>query len=133
MEQNINTQVKIMLIDDNELDIFIAEKILEKAAFEGKIIVMESSKAALNYLKENAGSNDKIPDVIFLDILMPEMDGYGFLNEFENLNEEVKNKINIIILTSTSNPKDKERAAKYAFVKNFITKPLKISDVLNLN
>jgi CheY-like chemotaxis protein len=72
------------------------------------------------------------PDLIFLDIKMPIMDGFGFLEEFSKLPEIKNNKCSIIMLTSSSDQDDVDRALQHQVVKKFLTKPLKIEMLENL-
>lgn len=117
-----------MLIDDNEIDNLINQKMLEGTNFAERIYVYTSGRSALEYLKnlERNGFIDKklIPDVIFLDINMPLMDGFQFLAEFELLGKDIIQKSKIAMLTTSINPSDKSMSDKSKFVTSFITKPL---------
>jgi CheY-like chemotaxis protein len=117
-----------MLIDDSEIDNFINQKIIESNFFAEKIYVATSGLSALELLK-NLAVNDNlldtlIPEVIFTDLNMPLMDGFQFLNQFVELPEKITKKSKLVILTSSFNPKDKERAL--GLFKNivFLNKPL---------
>ncbi|MGN6648250.1 MAG: response regulator, partial [Cytophaga sp.] len=74
----------VMLVDDNETDNFIHRRVLEMGNFSENIIVKNSGKSALEYLEANQSNPDLIPEVIFLDINMPIVDGFVFLFEFES-------------------------------------------------
>ncbi len=113
-----------MLIDDNELDNFINKKLVEGDEFAKNVTVHGSAQSALDYLKKNADASDQIPDLIFLDIMMPEMDGFGFLDQFDKLPEAVKNKSRIIMLSTSDSFKDLNRANQNKYVKRFLNKPL---------
>ena len=65
-----------------------------------------------------------MPEIIFLDIDMPLMDGFQFLDEFDNLSEETKKTCSIVMLTSSINPQDVNKSKKYSSVKKYINKPL---------
>ncbi|MCJ7772599.1 MAG: response regulator, partial [Desulfobacterales bacterium] len=65
----------VLLIDDNEIDNFVAKKVIEKSGFAEKVITVQSARYALDYLNTESSSEDELPDIIFLDIGMPEMDG----------------------------------------------------------
>jgi CheY-like chemotaxis protein len=118
----------VLLVDDNEIDNLINQKMIEASGITEKIFVNTSAKSALEFLKNLAvlGSfgKDFFPDLLFLDIDMPLMDGYQFLDEFEKLKEVIRKKITIIMLTSSINPHDERAAKRYPFVKKFLHKPL---------
>ncbi len=114
----------VMLVDDNETDNFISEKIIEMSNFAEKVVVMDSGSSALEYLRANSGTEDSIPDVIFLDINMPFVDGFVFLFEFESFSESIKSKSKIVILSSSDNKRDIDRIVDNQYVINYIVKPL---------
>ena len=114
----------VMLIDDNELDNFVNKKMIEAEAFAGATTIHPSAQSALDYLKKNEGSADLIPGLILLDIMMPEMDGFGFLDAFEKLADSVKTKCKIVMLSTSDSFKDLNRANQNKYVKRFLNKPL---------
>lgn len=122
-----------MLVDDNELDNFINKKLVEADAFGGATTIHTSAQSALAYLKSNSASPEMVPDIIFLDIMMPEMDGFGFLDEFEKLPEAVKSKSRIIMLSTSDSFKDLNRANQNKYVKRFLNKPLNSQILAALN
>ncbi len=119
----------VMLIDDNEIDNLINQRIIESAGICKYIFTHTGGKSAIEFLKNaekiaEAGNNTVMPDVIFLDIDMPLMDGFQFLDEFENLTERTKNFCKIVMLTSSINSRDVKKSKKYDNVKEYINKPL---------
>jgi CheY-like chemotaxis protein len=120
----LNKTGLVMLVDDNETDNFISEKIIEMANFSDKVIAMDSGSEALEYLKENGENVDNIPNIIFLDINMPFVDGFVFLFEFEHFSETVKKKSKIVILSSSDNKRDIDRIVDNQYVISYIVKPL---------
>lgn len=118
----------VMLIDDNEIDNLINQKMIEAANLCENIYTHTGAKSAIEFLKnleKMADSvNDFFPELIFLDIDMPLMDGFQFLDEFEKLSNDTKGKIQIVMLTSSINPQDMSKAKKYPYVKGYINKPL---------
>jgi len=116
----------ILLIDDNRIDNFIHQHVLSKADVSEDILIKNSAVEALEYLKN---PDHVFPDVIFLDIRMPIMDGFGFLRAFEELPEEKKSAVKIFLLSSSIDPIDVEEARKYKRITRFIQKPLDISQL----
>lgn len=114
----------VMLVDDNETDNFIHRRIIELSGFANEIQIKSSGKSALEYLRNNSQNISKLPDVIFLDINMPIVDGFVFLFEFENFSEEIKAKSKIVILSSSDSKRDIDRIVDNEYVIHFITKPL---------
>ncbi|MCC7231701.1 MAG: response regulator [Bacteroidia bacterium] len=114
----------VMLVDDNELDNFINKKLLENENFSSEVIVHQGAVQALADLKNRAVNPDTLPSVIFLDIMMPNMDGFGFLEEFEKLNDAVKGKCRVVMLSTSESFKDLNKANQNKYVYKFLNKPL---------
>lgn len=112
----------IMLIDDNPLDNYVNTGLVEKDHFAKNIQVYERAQAALDFLA--AAKESSLPDLIFLDINMPEMDGFQFLDQFATLPDRVMQKCRIIMLSTSESFKDLNRANKNKYVYKFLNKPL---------
>lgn len=123
METDVKVDL-VMLVDDNETDNFISKRIIEITKFSGRVEVKSSGKGALEYLKDNQNNPDNLPNIIFLDINMPIVDGFVFLYEFEKFSELVKSKCKVIILSSSDNKRDIDKIVNNNHVIKFITKPL---------
>lgn len=126
----------VMLIDDNEIDNLINQKMIEASAITENIYTHTGAKSAIEFLKnmEKMDVADKVlPDVIFLDIDMPLMDGFQFLDEFANLSQITRKKCRIIMLTSSINPQDFNRAKKYENVKLYLNKPLSHDSIMKID
>jgi len=114
----------VLLIDDNEVDNFINRKVLSKSGLVEKITTETSAVSALEYLKRHANVPAMLPDVIFLDISMPQMDGFAFLKEFDTLPARVRDNCHIIMLTSSEDANDRAKVKHNPCVKNYLQKPL---------
>jgi CheY-like chemotaxis protein len=119
---------RVMLIDDNEMDNFINQKILESIYFAKNIYTNTNGLSALEFLKNINITQDSIcdiiPEVIFIDINMPLMDGFQFLDEFMKLTKSMKDKPKLVILTTSINKEDNVKTSKYNAKIKFISKPL---------
>ena len=125
-----------MLVDDNEIDNLINQKMIEAASITEIIYTHTGAKSAIEFLRnvEKIDVVDKVlPDVIFLDIDMPLMDGFQFLEEFEKMSAVIKNKCKIVMLTSSINPLDFNRSKKYSNVRLYLNKPLSHDSIAKLD
>ncbi len=119
---------RVLLVDDSIDDNFINTRLLRKTGFTAHVEVMKDGMDALRYLREQAADPDldesEIPQVIFLDIRMPKIDGFEFLKEFETLPDSFRRKIVVVILTSSLLTIDRERAAGFSALVHYMIKPL---------
>ena len=129
----------VMLIDDNEIDNLINQKIIESSGICNHIFTHTGGRSAIEFLKNaekiatTTGNSELMPEIIFLDIDMPLMDGFQFLDEFENLPNSIREHCRIVMLTSSINSKDVKKSKRYANVKEYINKPLNKESLLNLS
>jgi two-component system nitrate/nitrite response regulator NarL len=121
---------KTVLIDDSDIDLFIQRRFLEVYNFSEQLVSYKSAEEALQWLKNVDG--EPAPDIIFLDLNMPEIDGFAFLKSFEGLPDKIVKKSKIVVLTSSNSSQDREQAFENKNVIQFITKPLKQSDIEDL-
>ena len=112
-----------MVIDDTQVDRYIAERNIRKYGFAEEVICMDSAHSALKFL---AGVSEiaHLPEFIFLDIRMPEIDGFGFLELYEQLPENIQQNCIVMMLSTSLNPGDHERAKNNKNIKKFVNKPL---------
>lgn len=132
MEQRNTTDIKadkwsqinaVLIIDDDVNWCFIAKKIFQKAGYGKEVLTATNGLAAYEKLQAMTADGEDLPELIFLDIKMPIMDGYGFLDEVMKSEHLDLSRSKIYICSSSFLPKDKERAKQYT-IDGFITKPL---------
>lgn len=118
------------IIDDDPIYIFGTKRMMEIANYCEKFLVFENGKEAINGLASILSSNAKLPEVIFLDLNMPVMDGWDFLEEFGKIH--APQNVVIYILTSSIDPADTERAKQYSNVDSYLVKPLTLNKLKEL-
>lgn len=116
---------KILLIDDDDTVNFISKKLIEKSGISETILAKSSGQEALDYLQLNS-SADALPDLIFVDINMPEMDGWSFVEEISSMIVDLS-KTKIILLTSLINPSDLDRVANIPAIFSLKEKPVSLA------
>jgi response regulator RpfG family c-di-GMP phosphodiesterase len=119
----------VILIDDSDADLLFTEVILQRAEVCRRISTFGTAEDALAYLLQ---ADAQSVDVILLDINMPEQDGFGFLTAFEPLRAERGLRAVVVMLTSSPDAADRERAFSFACVRDYLIKPIDASAALRL-
>lgn len=122
------------IIDDDPIFVFGAKKIMQYANFCSAYMIFHNGEEALINLKSVIKAGERLPDIILLDLNMPIMDGWEFLDEFTKI--KTSKKITIYIITSSVDPADVERSKEYESVNNYIVKPITLEalqEILNEN
>lgn len=118
----------ILCVDDDPITLMLCKKVINKASFSNEIATAKNGEEALLYFNELKQDNEKkVPQLIFLDLNMPIMGGWEFLDSFNNENYSNFNSVKIIILSSTIDPEDLKKAEKYPAVIDFLPKPITTS------
>ena len=110
------------IIDDDEIIIYLTDKLLKKVEFSEKVEKFTDASSAIERLKFALKIGENIPEVILFDLNMPVMNGWDFIEEFSKL----KTNIPAFVFTSSIDPADKQKSFQYPEIKDFITKPLTI-------
>ena len=119
----------ILLIDDDSISNFITEKLILREDFARQVTSFLSGDAALAYLQEQQQQQLPAPDIIFLDLNMPEMDGWEFMSEFKKLPLEFTSHSRVFMLSSAVDSKDIVQARNMEEIEDFISKPLTKEDM----
>lgn len=122
-------QKTILIIDDSYTDRFIATEVIKSCNSLCNIVQMENAQKGLDFLNS---SNLLSPIIIFLDIRMPIMDGFGFLNHFDSLPKSIKKFCKIYMLSSSIDPSDSKKALDYTYVVDYLIKPPTVDSIQSI-
>ncbi|WP_116770858.1 response regulator [Maribacter litoralis] len=120
----MNTKPNILLVDDDELYLYLMEKTIHQLSKELVVSTFTDGEQAVEYIAECTKQNLDLPEVIFLDINMPFLDGWGFLNEFKKLKPKIINNINIYMVSSSMRNSDIKRASNFEELTGYVVKPV---------
>ncbi|MFM7824044.1 MAG: response regulator [Bacteroidota bacterium] len=112
----------VMLVDDDPLVNMLHGKLLDHGMFAKKVSSFNTAQEALEFLSQSP--LDELPSVIFLDILMPGMDGFGFLDAFAKLNPQIVSRCKVVMLSSSESFDHLNKANRNRYVRKFLNKPL---------
>lgn len=122
----------LILVDDDEIIVYLTRRIISETNLVELMQVFNNGQEALNYLTENASNPELLPEILFLDLFMPVMDGWQFLEEYGKLKPKLSRPIVIYIITSSVSNEDIIRAKKFSDVSDYLIKPLKKQDFIEL-
>jgi len=122
----------ILLIDDDPIFVYLMRRIINSTSYTCEINEFTDGELAINYLNGIHDKNDLLPDLIFLDLSMPVMDGWEFLKEYSQLRPAIKKDITLFIVSSSISPKEVERAKTFRAVSDFLIKPLGKAKVIEI-
>jgi len=117
------------IIDDDSIFVYGTKRIIKEVNFAESVLVYSNGQEALEGLAKISTSKEALPDVIFLDLNMPIMNGWEFLDEFKNCQNNRSKKIVIYIISSSVDPRDLERVKDYDEVDTYILKPITPDDL----
>lgn len=121
----------VLLVDDDKINNYINERLIKKLNLASQINVAFNGEEALEALEQLITTESKSNGFIFLDINMPVMDGFEFLEVFKEKYQSINGKVTIVMLTTSTNSKDLEKV-KSAGIAGYINKPLTEQKILEL-
>ena len=124
--------MSVFLIDDDKLFVLLTKKTINATHLVNNIQEFNDGERAIEYLKGIAGDAELLPDVIFLDLSMPIMDGWGFLKEFMLLEPVIAKKICLYVFSSSISPHDMEKARNIPVVRDYVVKPIEKARFIDL-
>jgi two-component SAPR family response regulator len=122
---------KYIIVDDDQFSNTLCSMIIKRTLGEADTEIFDVPEEGLAFI-EDKYSKCMEPAILFLDINMPSLTGWEFVEQYEKFSEEIKNKITIYILSSSVDARDEEKAASNKYVKGFISKPLESSTILSI-
>lgn len=114
----------ILIIDDDQVNNFLFSRMVQTVGISEKAETVTSGRQGLVLLEEKIASGEPLPKVIFLDINMPLMNGWEFLEKYKEMPSSIRRQINLYMLSSSVYPEDINKAKSYEDVVDYITKPL---------
>jgi CheY-like chemotaxis protein len=123
-------KINLLVIDDDDINIFIIKKIVEKTGFSVNMVAKTNGQLAIDYLQEITGDATQFPHLILIDINMPVLNGWEFIETYEKMN--IPKAVDMYMLSSSVYENDIEKAKTYQVVKGFISKPLSIDRLIEL-
>lgn len=124
--------MKTLLIDDDKIFIMICKKLITRTKFCDRVEVCVNGQLAINFLKDHEHDRSTLPDVILLDINMPVMNGWDFLDAYLQWSTTTHLEIPIFIISSTVHNFDMTKAELYPIVKKIYTKPLTVENLIEI-
>ncbi len=122
---SLENQKHIAVVDDDKIYMFLMQKLLSSIKAPLTVSQFENGEDAINQIKADSLDAGKLPDIIFLDINMPVMDGWEFLDEFTKLEGTIAKSPQIFVVSSSINDTDVRRSRGYSCVSDYIVKPIK--------
>ncbi|MBX2898501.1 MAG: response regulator [Cyclobacteriaceae bacterium] len=116
----------VYLVDDNEVDLFVQRRFIEMRKFARNIVTFSSPSRALEAIVANP---NQVPDILFLDLNMPMINGFEFLERLREASRQLSERLRVVVLTSSDSQRDRERALAFGNVVNFVPKPLTIQSL----
>lgn len=126
----LDNKINLLVIDDDDINIFIIKKIVEKTGLAINMTSKANGQQAIDFIKETLSNPEQFPHLVLIDINMPIMNGWEFVEAYQMLN--VQQSVDMYILSSSVYENDIEKTKSYSSVKGFISKPLSIERLTEL-
>lgn len=123
---------RVCIIDDDPIFVYGTKRLMKEVDFSDTVIVYENGQDGIDGLNEMTNNGEDLPSVIFLDLNMPIMNGWEFLEDFVKIPNHKRKKVAIYIISSSVDLRDLERIKNYKVVNNYILKPLSPEDLQNV-
>lgn len=120
------------LVDDDDLYQFTTIHLLKKTDLVNKIIVFSNGLKAINFLKDEAGNKENIPDILFLDVNMPVMDGWEFLEEYLLIKPMMPKTVVIYMVSSSVDERDVLKAKSISTLSGYLVKPISSKNIMDV-
>lgn len=120
----MRTLTKICIVDDDDIYRFTIERTLESLELPTKTMTFSDGEQAINFISDHLNEDAELPDIIFLDIDMPVMDGFQFMEEYEKIKSNVAKDMTIYMVSSSLDPVDIVSAKKISSISDYIVKPI---------
>ncbi|SFD05240.1 response regulator [Algibacter pectinivorans] len=121
----MSKNLSFCVVDDDDIYQYTIKKTIQSLDFDNSVIAFSDGEEAINFMIENLNKEDELPDIILLDINMPIMDGFQFMEEYIKIKPNLGKKITIYMVSSSVDNADLERAKKISEISDYIIKPIK--------
>lgn len=120
----MNSSLSVCIVDDDDIYQYTVVKTLKALELTDRIMAFSDGEEALDFMLDHINEDDELPDVIFLDIDMPVMDGFQFMEEYVKIKPNIGKTITIYMVSSSVDPADIERAKHISEIADYIVKPI---------
>ncbi len=124
------TKKSIWIVDDDPIYQIIANKIVQRSAMFSEVTTFKNGKEAIDTVHQVLESKNTIPDIILLDINMPVMDGWEFMEELSAVKPKIEKEFSVYIVSSSIAVEDKSKSKKYTDILGYISKPISVDDLI---
>lgn len=129
---NSDDKNRVLLVDDDAIYIFGLSRLIALKQIADEVVSKKNGAEAIEFLQTQISNKDFLPDVIFLDLNMPIMDGWEFLDEFIKMDTEKTKSIKIFVISSSIAQSDMQRVKQYPVVKEYLIKPVSLEKLTEI-